>query len=97
MTPLAASRKTYIATCSGGARVPFRKISLSDPEAPVFRVYDTSGPCTDPEATIDLRRGVPHPRPGTIARRADTEAYQGRAARPEDNGNARCCIEKLTA
>ena len=40
--------------------MPFREIAL-DPtarEAP-FRAYDTSGPYTDPAATIDLDAGLP--------------------------------------
>ena len=41
--------------------------------APV-RVYDTSGPYTDPAATIDLRKGLPALREGWIAERGDSEA-----------------------
>jgi phosphomethylpyrimidine synthase len=86
--PLPASRKIYAASGKAGdARVPFREISLSDPQATAFRLYDTSGPYTDPEAMIDLRRGLSHLREGMIARRANTEPYQGRITRPEDNGN----------
>ncbi|MDO8360005.1 MAG: phosphomethylpyrimidine synthase ThiC, partial [Devosia sp.] len=87
-TPLPASRKVHLASeHAGDVRVPFREIRLSDPQAPAFRVYDTSGPYTDPEVSIDLQRGLPRQRQGMIARRADTEPYEGRAIRPEDNGN----------
>ncbi|MBS0562531.1 MAG: phosphomethylpyrimidine synthase ThiC, partial [Proteobacteria bacterium] len=54
--PVAGSRKIY--TSPEGRpdiRVPFREIAL-DPSAreEPFRAYDTSGPYTDPAATIDL-------------------------------------------
>ncbi|HEV7718459.1 MAG TPA: phosphomethylpyrimidine synthase ThiC [Arsenicitalea sp.] len=87
-TPLPASRKVHVASgASGNVRVPFREISVSDPTAPSFRVYDTSGPYTDPDIAIDLQRGLPRLREGMVARRANTERYEGRAIRPEDDGN----------
>ena len=68
--PLPASRKLYrTGTLHPDVRVPVREVALSPtrvrqgaawveaPNAP-FRVYDTSGPYTDPEARIDLRRGL---------------------------------------
>ena len=39
-------------------RVPMREIPLSAGEPPV-RLYDTSGPFTDPQVDIDLKRGLP--------------------------------------
>jgi len=53
--PITGSRKVY-ASPSGRVdiRVPFREITLSDPnEAPV-RVYDPSGPYTESHIAIDL-------------------------------------------
>lgn len=47
-------------------QVPFRRINLTTGEH--FDVYDTSGPYTDANATIDLHRGLP-PRPGVITDR----------------------------
>ena len=70
-------------------RVPFREIAL-EPSAnePPVRVYDTSGPYTDPAARIDVRAGLPPVRaPWIAARRLPTVAP--RAVRPEDNGFAR--------
>jgi phosphomethylpyrimidine synthase len=50
--------------------IPFREIALSGGE-PAFRVYDTSGPYTDPAAAIDVKRGLPHLRaPWIEARRS---------------------------
>ncbi|MGB5092626.1 MAG: phosphomethylpyrimidine synthase ThiC, partial [Parvibaculum sp.] len=87
--PLPASRKVYTAPEGfDGLRVPFREISLhpSAKEPPV-RVYDTSGPYTDPDAVIDLERGLPRHREAWLEARGDTEIYKGRDIRPEDNGN----------
>ena len=63
--PLPGSRKIYV---SGPheIRVPMREISLTPTKGvagefeinPPVRVYDTSGPYTDPDVTIDLRKGL---------------------------------------
>ncbi|HEY8966787.1 MAG TPA: phosphomethylpyrimidine synthase ThiC, partial [Candidatus Methylacidiphilales bacterium] len=50
------------------------------------RLYDTSGIYTDPSAQIDVRKGLPALRAAWIAARGDTEAYDGRAVKPQDNG-----------
>jgi len=86
--PIRGSRKVHIATKSGtGIRVAMREIDLepSSGEAPI-RVYDTSGPYTDPDARIDIMAGLPALRRDWILGRDDVEAYDGRAVKPEDNG-----------
>jgi phosphomethylpyrimidine synthase len=85
--PIQGSRKIY-ASAPGrhDIRVPFREIGLSDPGEPPVRVYDPSGPYTDPEAAIDLARGLPLVREPWIARRG-LEAVAPRPVRPEDNGH----------
>ena len=53
--PLPASRKIHVAgRLHPGIRVPLREIAL-EPSAkePPVRVYDTTGPYTDPNARID--------------------------------------------
>src|SRR5687767_6685180 len=83
---LPGSRKVYSAPEEhDDLAVPFREIHLADDAT--FRVYDTSGPYTDPEASIDVKRGLPPLRAPWIAAGGGVEAYQGRAVRPEDNGN----------
>jgi phosphomethylpyrimidine synthase len=75
--PLSGSRKVYIPG-PNGIRVPVREISLKPAPGlsgygdvlPPVRVYDTSGPYTDPEASIDLRRGLPELRTPWILERA---------------------------
>jgi phosphomethylpyrimidine synthase len=87
--PLPASRKVYVpGERYPELRVPMREISQTStrhghgPEArvtpnPPVRVYDSSGPYTDPDARIDLREGLPPLRAGWIEARADTEALPG--------------------
>ncbi|WP_370227011.1 phosphomethylpyrimidine synthase ThiC [Pararhodobacter marinus] len=88
--PLPASRRVWQAgVLHPDIRVPMRAIDLhpSAGEPPVT-VYDSSGPYTDPDARIDIARGLPRLRDGWIAARGDTELYGGRHVRPEDNGFA---------
>src|SRR6202022_3542318 len=68
-------------------RVALREIDLTPAakEKPV-RVYDPSGPYTDPTANIDIRLGLGPLRDPWIRARGDVEESPGRAVRPEDNG-----------
>lgn len=82
--PFAKSRKIYVEGSRPDIRVPFREISLSDtPSAfgaeknPPVVVYDTSGPYTDPEVSIDIRNGLPALRAGWIMERGDVEQLDG--------------------
>ncbi len=86
------SKKVYAQGSTPDIRVPMREIELSPTESPSgsvdnppVRVYDTSGPYTDPEHSIDIRQGLPTIRHDWILARGDVEAYEGRAIRPEDN------------
>ncbi len=87
--PISASSKVYDSP-EGHAdiRVPFREIALSKEsgEAP-FRVYDPSGPYTDPAVKIDVEKGLPRHRAAWVAERGGIESYVGREIKPEDNGN----------
>ena len=78
--PLPGSRKVYVSG-PGGMRVPMREITLSptrglkgevELNAPL-RVYDTSGPYTDPKTKIDLHRGLPELRRSWILARGEYE------------------------
>ncbi len=78
--PFTGSQKIYVQGSRPDLRVPMREISLADtPTAfggeknPPVRVYDTSGPYTDPEVKIDLRHGLPDVRSVWIEERNDTE------------------------
>ncbi|MBY0519241.1 MAG: phosphomethylpyrimidine synthase ThiC [Sphingomonas sp.] len=81
--PIRGSRKVHV----GDLRVAMREIML-EPSCgePPLRVYDTSGPYTDPDARIDISAGLPNLRRDWILGRGDVESYDGRETRPEDNG-----------
>lgn len=78
--PFPNSRKIYVQGSRPDILVPMREISLTPTEtdngieenAPVF-VYDTSGPYTDPNVQIDVRKGLADVRSGWIEERGDTE------------------------
>ncbi|MBV8836777.1 MAG: phosphomethylpyrimidine synthase ThiC, partial [Alphaproteobacteria bacterium] len=87
--PITGSRKTYSnPEAAPDLRVPHREVPLTEVagEAPV-PLYDTSGPYTDPEATIDVERGLARTRIEWVRERGGVEAYQGRDIKSEDNGN----------
>ncbi|WP_134623992.1 phosphomethylpyrimidine synthase ThiC [Pseudomonas aeruginosa] len=99
--PFPNSRKVYLTGSRPDIRVPVREISLADtPTAfggeknpPVF-VYDTSGPYTDPEVRIDLRKGLPDVRSRWIDERGDTEILPGLTS---EFGQARLADASLDA
>ncbi|WP_298090240.1 phosphomethylpyrimidine synthase ThiC [uncultured Sphingomonas sp.] len=81
--PIRGSKKIHV----GPLNVAMREIHL-DPSSgePPLRVYDTSGPYTDPDARIDIMAGLPQLRRDWIEARGDVESYDAREIRPEDNG-----------
>ena len=92
---LEGMRRVYVQGTRPDLKVPFRQIELQptrqsdgklQPNDPV-RVYDTSGSWGDPNFHGDVRQGLPSLRAGWIEERKDTEMYQGRGVRPEDNGH----------
>ncbi len=82
--PLPNSRKVYVAGSRPDIRVPMREVSQADTPAsfgaeknPPIHVYDTSGPYTDPAASIDIRSGLAALRAAWIAERNDSEELPG--------------------
>ncbi|MBF0268437.1 MAG: phosphomethylpyrimidine synthase ThiC [Alphaproteobacteria bacterium] len=69
--PLAGSVKDY-ETLEGGIRVPHRRIDLENGES--LLTYDTSGPYSDPDARIDITKGLAPIRQAWIMARGDVEA-----------------------
>ena len=79
-----ASEKKYLVGSRPDIRVPLRWISqqstqindqkISNPPIPV---YDTSGPYSDPDVQINLKKGLPHIRKNWIIDRADTLELNG--------------------
>ncbi|MTJ82798.1 MAG: phosphomethylpyrimidine synthase ThiC [Telmatospirillum sp.] len=85
---LPSSRKIHVAgSRHPDLRVAMREIDLTaTANEPPFRVYDTSGPYTDPAVRTDIRKGLAALRTPWIAARGDTQSCPPRTIRPEDNG-----------
>ncbi|MEK6670439.1 MAG: phosphomethylpyrimidine synthase ThiC, partial [Nitrospirota bacterium] len=77
-TPFPASRKVYVQGTQAGVQVPMREISLTATKSmnggtptvnEPITIYDTSGPYTDPNVTIDAKTGLaPYRRDWVIGR-----------------------------
>ena len=101
--PLTGSRKIYVPGTRHDIRVAMREIVLADTEhkfdfghpseknAPVT-VYDTSGPYTDPNVEIDLKKGLPRLRESWIVERGDVEQLPGTTS---DYGQQRAADQTL--
>ena len=70
------ARKIYLTGSRPDIRVPMREITLLVGNPPL-RLYDTSGAYTDPDAQIDLKRGLPPMRLPWILGRGDVGNCQG--------------------
>jgi phosphomethylpyrimidine synthase len=88
--PLPASRKVYARPdAAPELRVPVREIVLTEAAAePPIPVYDTTGPYSDPDVTIDVEQGLARTRLDWVRERGGVEDYEGRPIQPVDNGNA---------
>lgn len=93
MSNFSGSKKVYVTGSRPDIKVPMREIELSpttgtfgEEENPPVRVYDTSGPYTDPDYSVDITKGLPALRSTWIQERGDVEEYDGREIKPEDNG-----------
>src|SRR6516162_6807177 len=86
--PFPASRKVHApGRLHSEISVAMREIDLeASAGEPAVRVYDTSGPYSDPAVDTDINRGLPELRKPWILERGDVEFYAGRDVKPEDNG-----------
>ena len=83
--PIAGSQKIYVTGSRPDIRVPMREIRQSQTpladgkfeDNPPLSVYDTSGPYTDPDTQIDIRKGLNPIRSAWIDERDDTEQLAG--------------------
>lgn len=71
-------QKTVGGTVKGAANTVVRSLCL----------YDTSGPYTDETRSIDISLGLPSAYALAEQFAKDSEVYQGREVKPEDNGGA---------
>ena len=79
-----ASDKVYKEGSQPSIRVPFRQVTLTpttgrfgQEENPPLSIYDTSGPYSDPNVSLDLGQGLPALRGEWIMARGDVEEYEG--------------------
>ncbi len=72
LTERPVSRKVYVNGARPGVRVPMREVLLTPPN-PTIRLYDPSGPYTDPNYQADLKRGLQPLRLSWILSRDDVE------------------------
>lgn len=79
--PFPSSRKIYLEGSQHDIRVAMREVELSptlvhgkiiQKNAPV-KLYDTSGPYTDPDIDLDVRRGLPRLREKWVLERGDVD------------------------
>jgi phosphomethylpyrimidine synthase len=92
-TQFPGSKKVYVEGSRPDIQVPMREIELNPTKTETgtfenkpVRVYDTSGPYTDPNFHPDIHKGLPELRKKWILERGDVEEYEGREVKPEDNG-----------
>jgi phosphomethylpyrimidine synthase len=88
VSPEPLIRKVYV-DAAPDLRVPFREVASSNSSGqsgsaanPPVRLYDTSGPGSDPEV------GLPALRRDWILGRGDVEEYEGRGVTARDDGRA---------
>jgi phosphomethylpyrimidine synthase len=93
MSSFSGSKKVYVEGSRPDIKVPMREIELSpttgtfgEEENPPIRIYDTSGPYTDADYSVDITKGLPSLRSSWIHERGDVEDYEGREIKAEDNG-----------
>jgi len=82
--PFPGSKRVYLQGSRPDIQVPIREIAQMDTQSmngeeknPPIPVYDTSGPYTDPNAEIDLLKGLSRLRETWILEREDTEQLAG--------------------
>ncbi len=105
--PFPQSRKIHVPGSRPDIRVGMREVALTatptshgDEENPPIPLYDTSGPYTDPEAQIDLRKGLVALREKWILERNDCERLDALSseygrARERDPGLANLRFEHI--
>jgi phosphomethylpyrimidine synthase len=98
--PFPESRKIFAQGSRADLRVPMREVTQQPTllsggveENPPITVYDTSGPYTDPDVSIDLLRGLPDLRGTWIEERGDTQRLDGPTS---DFGRARATDPALS-
>jgi len=82
--------KTYLPGSNSSIRVPVRALTLTNGET--IRLYDTSGPYTDPDFASDLKQGLPPLRRQPLSPPVPEPRAPERPGRPApESGSARRC------
>jgi phosphomethylpyrimidine synthase len=92
---LPSGRKVYVQTSRPDLEVPMREIDVASSHDryggganPPLRLYDTGGLHTDPDAEVDVRRGLPKLRRPWVLERGDVDEVPGRNGQPPAGGIA---------
>jgi phosphomethylpyrimidine synthase len=101
--PFPASKKIYVQGSRPDISVAMREISLSPTKLqdgeeefnPPVRVYDTSGPYTDPNKEIDVRLGLSPMREKWVLEREDTELLDGFSSKYANTREQNLALEGL--
>jgi phosphomethylpyrimidine synthase len=89
--PRAGGVKVYVAgELFPDIRVPFREVAVhASANEPPVTMYDSSGPYTDPNVAIDIKKGLPRVKSAWQLDRGDIAPVANpREVKPEDNGHA---------
>ncbi len=98
--PFPNSRKIYVRGSRDDINVPMREVTLADTSTtqggeknPSVHIYDTSGPYTDENASIDVRKGLPDIRGPWLDDRGDTEILAQKTVDPFLHKAANAALE----
>ncbi len=87
------THKIRISGSRASIQVPMREVVLTSTPGQLeaeenrpIRLYDTSGPYTDPLVETNVRQGLPPLRRAWVLERGDVEEYEGREVRLQDDG-----------
>lgn len=98
--PFPGSKKVHIKGSRNDIRVPMRRVSLSAPKkspgTDSIILYDTSGPFTDPDVDIDIKKGIPRLRDSWIAERDDTEIMDDYSSEYVRSGKSAPALKNLS-
>lgn len=87
LTALPGSKKIYVTGSKPSIRVPMREIKVSPTQTlggyeinSAVTVYDTSGPFTDPDYTVDIKSGLKPVRQDWVLERGDTDELPNKSS-----------------
>lgn len=85
--PIEGSKREYVKESHYQQDIPVRVVEVHGEHEKSFYLYDTSGVYTDPNASIDIEKGLKKRRGDWNLERGDAAFYEGRPIQDVDNGN----------